>query len=128
MADVPVIEEYSPNICWGKQHVEIVLQQWQYEARFVELVGGNCLGVDVMEAAFGNLYDRLEGDPVRVRLTAPNGDTLLCEDEHDRGDEWLKEMCVSIRIVAYDPPTVNEVRARNGVEPLPDGDRLVQYT
>lgn len=124
MADAPVIADYSPNIRWGKQHVEIILKQWRYEARFVELVGGNCTGMDVLECALDNLYDRLaeRSDPAEVMLLAPDGDTLLCVDDEHKSNDWLKAMCISLRIIAYDPPTLNEVRRRNGAPPLPDGD------
>lgn len=123
-----VITEYSPNLEWGQQHVEIVLKAWDYEARHVVKIGGNCHGFGVMEAALRRLYETLAGEvgedePARVILTHADGNTMLCEDDDEREEEWLKGMTVSVRIVAYDPPTMNEVRARYGAAPLPDGDR-----
>jgi hypothetical protein len=123
-----VVAEYSPNTEWGKQHVEVTLKQWAYSATHVVQIGGNCRGFDVLEAAIGRVYDLAcedvpDGYAPRLTLTAPHGGTLLCEDDEDGGEDWIKEMAVSVRIVGYDPPTLNEVRARNGAPPVPDGDR-----
>jgi Family of unknown function (DUF5406) len=121
-----VIQKYSPNTQWGKQVVEIILKAWGYSATFTEEVGGNCLGFDVIECAIVNLYDRLVDDgaePTKVVLTNSSGDELLCEDDEDREEEWLKKMVVSARIVAWVAPTLNEVRAKNGAPPVADGDK-----
>jgi hypothetical protein len=67
-----MINEYSPNIEWGKQAVEIVLMQWAYKATFTMEVGGNCTGFPVIECALDNLYENLMGedtDIARVTLT-----------------------------------------------------------
>ena len=123
-----VIAEYSPDIEWGEQHVEIVLKQWAYSVTHTVKIGGNCRGFSVLDAAVRRLYDALagevdDGEPARVVLTSADGDTLLCEDDDEREEDWLKDMAVSARVVRYDPPTLNEVRARNGAAPVPDGDR-----
>lgn len=122
-----VIKSYSPNIAWGKQVVEIVLKQWAYEKAFVVRVGGNCVGFAIFEAALSNLLDQLwphDTDFASVTLTDPAGDTLLSEDEEDAGEFWLQRMVVSVRILAYEPPSLNEVRKMNGARPLLDGNRL----
>ena len=124
-----MIAEYSPNIAWGKQRVEIVLMQWAYSKKVEVEIGGNCTGFSVLDVAIDNFYDSLlpEGtdDEVsgRIVLTNENGDTLECSDDDDLGDEWLKNMVVSVQIVAYTPPTINEVRKMNGAKPIKDGDR-----
>lgn len=128
MADATIIDRYSPNTEWGKQHVEIVLKQWEYEARFTVRLGGNCLGFIVLEHAVGRLYEDLTNElpddqPASVTLTAPDGRKLLCEDDEQDEESWLKAMCVSLRIVAYDPPTLNQVRAIHGAAPVADGNR-----
>lgn len=126
-----VISHYSPNLEWGKQHVEIVLRQWDYSAAHTVDIGGNCLGFSIMETAVGALFDRLaneaegggeEGPIVRVTLTNPKGETLLCTDDDDLGEEWLGKMVVSVAIVGWTPPTLNEVRKKNGAAPVPNGD------
>ncbi len=123
-----IVAEYSPNIAWGKQHVEVTVKQWAYSATHIVRIGGNCRGFDVMESAVSQVCDLAregvpEGCPPRLILKAPNGDTLECDDDDDRGEEWIKDMTVSVQIVGYDPPTLNEVRAMNGAPPVPDGDR-----
>lgn len=124
-----MITEYSPNIAWGKQKVEIVLMQWAYSKKIEVEIGGNCTGLSVLEAAIGRLYDSLlpEGDendaPAKIVLANEKGDTLECADDEDLGDDWLKNMVVSLQIIAYTPPTINEVRKMNGAKPVKDGDR-----
>lgn len=123
-----MIAEYSPNIRWGKQHVEVTLMQWGYTKKFTVDVGGNCIGMDVIEGAISLVYDSLPTDPrdsemaVTV-LTNKDGDTLECQDEEGRGEDWVREMVVSVQIVGWTPPTLNEVRKMNGAKPVPDGDR-----
>lgn len=134
MADVetegamrPVIGAYSPNICWGRQMVEVQLRQWDYAAEFIVAIGGNCRGFDVLEAAIGSLIDQLsEGldasSRLQVKLKNANGEELLDIDEEDVGEAWLRPMVVSVRIVDWIPPTLNEVRAKNGAPPVDGGD------
>lgn len=118
-----MIESYSPNIKWGKQHVEIVLMQWGYSEKFTVDVGGNCTGFDVLGTAIGNLYSKLPETDGSPFVTLKKGDdTLICHDEEERDEDWLKDMVVSCQIVGWTPPTLNEVRAKNGAKPLPDGD------
>jgi hypothetical protein len=108
----------------GKQQVELIVKAWDYSATFVEEIGGNCRGCDVIEAAISRLYDRLEGpDGASITLCRPNGDTMLCDDDEGCEEDWLKKMVVSSRIIGWIPPTLNEVRAQNGAPPVPDGDR-----
>lgn len=116
----PLIREYSPNIEWGKQHVEIVLMAWGYSRTFEIDVGGNRTGLDVISCAVENLDEELQGT---VELSNAEGDTLLCEDDDDLGEEWLKSMVVSARIIGWTPPTLNEVRKINGAAPVADGDQ-----
>jgi hypothetical protein len=123
---VDMIDNNNPNNEWGKHVIEIVLKQWRYQRTFTTRVGGNCHGFTIMETAIGNVYETLldtQDDPSELVLTDDNGDTLLCTDDDNLGDEWIKKMVVSCRIIDFEPPTINEVRARNGAKPLPDGDR-----
>lgn len=115
-----IIKEYSPNIRWGKQIVEIVLKQWAYSKKFTVEVGGNCTGMDVLDCAISILTDQLEGE-----VTLEHGKKkLLVEDEEERDEDWVKEMVVSAQIVDWKPPTLNEVRKMNGAKPVKDGDKL----
>lgn len=121
-----LIADNNPNNAWGKHVVEVVLKQWKYHRTFVVRVGGNCHGLTVLESAIDNIYDGLwdeQDDPAEITLTSDTGEQLLCTDDDDLGDEWIKNMVVSCRIIDYEPPTVNQVRALNGADPLPDGDK-----
>lgn len=121
-----IIAQYSPNIRWGKQHVEITLALWDYATTHVVLIGGNTRGLSVLEYAPQLLYDKLaeecEPDLPKLILKSPAGKVLLSYDEDGLGEEWLKDMVVGLRIIDWTPPTVNEVRKLNGAKPLPDGD------
>lgn len=126
MSETQKIERYSPNTRWGKQRVRLTLMLWGYTATHEVDVGGNCLGFDVIEAGASMLLDQLpESDGLpSVVLKDGNGSELLSVDEEDRGERWLKSMIVGAEIIAWFPPTLNEVRAMNGAKPLPDGDKL----
>jgi len=100
------VEAYDPNAHCELQTVEITLMQWKYKATFTEKVGGNCHGLTVMDCALGNLLDKLIPDddgPATVKLTADDGDTLICQDDFFKEDAWLKDMTVSLRIIAMEP-------------------------
>jgi hypothetical protein len=115
------IANYSPNTRWGQQHVEVTFKMWTYSATRTVTVGGNCLGFTVLEAAVSQIYDDLRskgGDMATIILTDPAGKEMEAQDDEDKEDEWLKAMVVSLRIVAYDPPTLNEVREMIGVDPV----------
>lgn len=99
------IPYYDPNH-WGLDAhvVEVVLRQWDYSATHVLEVKGGATGFSLLENAICLLYWCLEeefeaGSLVQVILTDPEGNTLLCEDEEDREDEWLKDLVVSVRIL-----------------------------
>jgi hypothetical protein len=119
-----LIASNNPNSEWGKAVIEVTLKQWAYEKTFTLHVGGNCKGFDILEAAVDMIYDHIldTEDDASVVLTDGKGDTLLCSDEEDRGEYWIKKMVASVRIVDYIQPTLNEVRARNGAAPVPHGD------
>jgi hypothetical protein len=101
--------------------------QWEYKAMFTQKVGGNCTGMAVIECAINNLFESLlpenDADPASVTLTNDAGDTVLSEDDCEREVEWLNAMVVSACIVAWEPPTLNEVRAMHGAKPIEGGDR-----
>lgn len=119
-----LIANNNPNNEWGHSIVEVVLKAWTFEKTYVLKVGGNCHGIDVLEAAVGMIHDHVLEEPNgEIVLTNPKGEILRTSDEEDRGEYWVKEMVVSARIIDYIQPTLNEVRARNGAKPLPDGDR-----
>lgn len=120
-----VIGRYSPNIRWGKQVVELILKCWAYEKSFYVAVESNSVGFDVIEVAIGQLCDSLVDYQTgeSIELLDRDGNGLICENEGEQSENWLRAMIVSARIVSWTPPTVNEVRAKNGAGPLLDGDR-----
>lgn len=126
MSEVSIISNNNPNNEWGKHVIEVVLKQYDYQRTFLTRVGGNCHGFTIMETAIGNVYETLldtQDKTDEIVLTNDKGDTLLCADEDDCGEDWIKKMVVSCRIIDFEPPTINEMRKRNGAKPVPDGDR-----
>ncbi|MGY3582340.1 hypothetical protein ACVIGB_000736 [Bradyrhizobium sp. USDA 4341] len=120
-----LIGDNNPNNAWGNHVIEVTLKQWKYEKPFSVKVSGNCHGFTLFETAIALVYDGL---PVEhglrcVVLVDPSGETLICEDESKAGEEWLRSMVVSCRIIDFEPPTLNEIRRRNGAEPVADGDK-----
>jgi hypothetical protein len=106
------MDNYNPElVCMGrkaKQQVELTLQTWGYSSVVFTQVGGNCLGLSVIETAIGIVYDRLvklseeTGNPVRIVLTAPDGTELICEDDDESGEDWIKDMVVGARILSIE--------------------------
>lgn len=122
-----LIRKYSPNTKWGKQHVEVVLMQWDYSTTYKVDIGGNCTGFGVLEAAVDRIYDSLmeiEDEVPTLILKKKGGKTLRCTaDDDERQEDWIKDMVVSVRIVGWTPPTLNEVRKMNGAKPVKDGNQ-----
>lgn len=121
------IPTYDLNWQFGQQIVEITLQVDDFSARHFVAVGGNCLGVFVLDCAPTMLADRLmdetmDGVCARVTLTNAQGEELLCVDEEADGEDWLRQMVTGLRIVGYQARTRNEIRKRNGAAPVDGGD------
>lgn len=70
------------------------------------VVGGNCTGLTVIECAVQHAYEMLprkqgfDCEFAYIELTKPNGDTLGCEDDEDRCEDWLQDMLVGAEIIA----------------------------
>ena len=99
---------YDPNMTnsgrMAKQTVKMVFQTWEYMAVRSEVIGGNCTGFDVIGAAVGNAYDNLlteRGIPY-IEMMDMDGNELVCEDDENRGENWLKDMLVKAEIVSIE--------------------------
>jgi hypothetical protein len=99
---------YDPNLTLcgrtATQTVKLRFQMWESTTERTVTIGGNCTGLTVMRSAVGKVYDDLveslpEDEPAEITLVNRDGDTLICEDEEDQGEDWLADMCVSIEIV-----------------------------
>lgn len=102
------MQNYDPNDATDMRTVHVVemtFQQWDYRTTRTARVGGNVTGLsDNLECALSNLYDEL-ADGLSVpclKLLNEAGDTLDCEDDEDRQDEWLKDLLVKAEIVAVE--------------------------
>ena len=102
------ISEYDPNKRCNPQTVRVVVQQWEYSKVFEVEVGGNCLGFDIFDSAvetvmddihLTNMGEHANGIPY-VELKNNDGDTLLCEGDDDKWEQWLKEMVTSVEIIS----------------------------
>lgn len=103
------IANYDPNNRWGDHLVEVTLRRWGYSLTYATKVGGNCQGFNVIESAISNLIEDdefvEEGEDglLSILLKDAEGKGLLCEDDDERGEEWLKAMIVECRIVGFEP-------------------------
>lgn len=90
----------------ARQVVRLTFGSGKYRADRLEAVGGNCTGLSVIEAAVEAAYDNLTIVPAygpQIRLKDSDGNILICEDEDDRGDEWLRRMLISAEIISIEP-------------------------
>jgi hypothetical protein len=55
-----------------------------------------CTGFSVIDAAIGSFYETC-GD---LELEDKDGNILICEDEEEQGEDWLKDMLICAEIVA----------------------------
>jgi len=95
--------DYDPNLKWGKQTVKLVFGQWRYRKEVLVDVGGNCTGFAVIEAAIGSFYEECTNDgdfEFELELEDAEGGLLICEDEENQGEDWLKDMLICAEIVA----------------------------
>lgn len=118
------IMNYDPNVVdYTRQTVRLTFASW--EARRVmevDVPGGT--GFDVIEGAISlayeslpdRTYETLTSEPITVavlELTYPDGDVLICEDEEQAGEDWLREMLIGAEIVAI---TASSPRGADGNE------------
>lgn len=108
----PTRMDYDPNLVLCGRHadqrVKLTFGNWDYRAEFTVTVGGNCRGLTVIESAVGMVYDRLpvsrgKWQLAELILTRVNGDRLSCEDDADKGEEWLKDMLIGAEIISIEP-------------------------
>ncbi len=94
-----LIKKHDPNMYWHKCTYAITLMVWEYSKIFEVEVGGNVRGFDLLETAVGVLYSDLESDDdgrAYIELVDPDGNTLFCEDDEGKEEDWVKEMVVSV--------------------------------
>lgn len=104
------MKTYDPNVSQSLQTVEITYQQWDYTAKVLVKIQGNCKGFDVLDAAIfshaQDIYEQQGEEAVLILCRAKEDgygeDTLECspEIEGDNGVEtWLEQMCIGLKIV-----------------------------
>ncbi len=117
---MPEIMDYDPNLtCSGSmatQMVRLTFGVWQYRAQVEVSIGGNCTGLEVISAAVGAAYEKLEqrgiynsDETYAVILMAHPDDpsqTLECGDDDPdcaTGDDWLGHMLIAAEIISISP-------------------------
>ena len=102
---------YDPNLCcsgrMAKQRLKLTFARWNYRAEWFVDIGGNCMGLSVIESAVSSLYEKLPTthsyDMPYIRLGDKDGNCLECADEDDEGEEWLAKMLIAAEIVSIEP-------------------------
>jgi len=97
---------YDPNRAYNMtiQKVKLVFGRHEYRKIVETIVGGNCLGFTVIEAAIENIYDDLEteDDIPKITLSTDDGNTLELSDEMFEGSDWLKNLVISATIISIE--------------------------
>lgn len=95
---------YDPNLVrcgrMATQTVKLVFGQWDYRKEVLIDVSGNCTGLVVIDVAIDNFYQEC-GD--EIELTDANENVLICEDDEQKGEDWLKDMLISAEILSITP-------------------------
>jgi len=104
---------YDPNLTncgrMAKQKVRLTFGVWKYRTTRETIVGGNCLGLEVIDCAVSNVFEELDYKEIRgeqieeIILEDADGNTLHCDDDEDRDEEWLKNMLVAAEILEIVP-------------------------
>lgn len=111
--------DYDFNLTYSgrkvDQAVELEFASGKYRYKTTVNVGGNCTGLDVIETAVSNAYNALEKESNDI--SKEEYSFLIMKDSEEKellveegqgpglgsGDDWLKEMLVSARIVSMVP-------------------------
>ena len=123
---------YDPNLTssgnMADQKVKLTFAQWEYRVEMTATVGGNCTGLTVIRSAVGSAFDtlpyRTDGphEITSIVMTNAAGDTLECEDEDERGEDWLADMLIGaeiVSIVAQDEADAKIVKERENEPTTP---------
>lgn len=108
------LHNYDPNVRWSFHTFEITYMMWDYSITVTCIpISGNCRGFDLFSTAIEQhadmLYDEQGELPMLVlKRPAEDGvgeDTLECNPDFEEQeiDDWLKSMCVSVRLVEHAP-------------------------
>lgn len=106
---VPVMD-YDPNMTTSgrkaKQVVRMTFAMWEYRATFEKTVGGNSTGLNVIDCAICQVSEETYDEDANygsITMLNDSGKELICVDDEDRGEEWLKDMLISAEIVSITP-------------------------
>lgn len=102
------VMNYDPNLflCGqrARQEIHLTFAIWQYRAERTFVLYSNISGLDAIKCAVIEIFESLPGfghlDIPRIVLTDENGDTMICDDEEDEGEDWLFKMLIKAEIVA----------------------------
>ena len=99
---------YDPNLVncgrMASQTVRLTFGMWDYRVEKEAVVGGNCMGLNVIETAVESVYERLPEKRYGKTIILKNdaGKELMCCDDEDEESDWLKGMLVKAEIVGIE--------------------------
>ncbi|WP_315921877.1 DUF5406 family protein [Mesorhizobium sp. SP-1A] len=104
-AETTVIN-FDPNMnCSGNMSTKTIRMTfgvWDYRLIKEITVGGNGAGFHNIDSALMQLYEDVEETGIVLKRES-DGETLLCEDDDDQGEDWLKDMLIAAEIIAIAP-------------------------
>lgn len=99
------IQEYDPNVNWGVHTIEVTFMRWGHSVTRTSETVGNCKGMHLLEGAIGSIYDALPEVDYGIKcitLVNADGETLTCEDDEKKGEDWLAEMAVCSKFTKHE--------------------------
>ena len=101
---------YDPNlVLCGREAeftVNLIFGLWKFRRSFTAIVGGNCMGLDMIDCAVEKVYEDLpinaEGSK-QIILKDSQRNELVCTDDEDNEERWLKDMLISAEILEIEP-------------------------
>lgn len=110
MSEMTKYSNLDPNLAYSwsraKYTIRLMFGCWDYRLVKVVEIKTNMRGFDVAEAAVATMMEELWGDSDRcpsISLYNIDGDILECDDDEDKGEEWLKELLIGYEIISMEP-------------------------
>lgn len=91
---------YSGNM--STKTIRMTFGVWDYRLTKEVTVGGNGAGFHNIDSALMQIYEDVEATGIVLKRESDGG-TLLCEDDENQGEDWLKDMLIAAEIIAVAP-------------------------
>ena len=103
---------YDPNLTMSgnmaKQTVKLTFGIWEYRKEMLVEIKGNTNGLSVIRAAVSFAFDDLPfekhgREEITYIVLIKGEDEMRCDDDEDKGEDWLENMLVGAEIISIVP-------------------------